>query len=142
MIRTQLTTALTAAGCTRVIYESLQMANITADQILQTDIVGLILEPDSMTLDVKSNGVYEHYNPTVEIFKQVKPEDIAANNEAVLQSTLNVAKLFINSLVRSKGFQKIGNTPITKITERRYDANVLGWSLLMDLQPITNQLNC
>lgn len=143
MIRTALTTALTAAGCTRIIYESAQLANIAADAALVADVVGIILEPDGMTLELRGNGVHERYAPTiVEVVKQVIPEDTAANNEATLQAMLTVCKLFITSVVRTGAFQKVPNVPLTKVTERRYDANVLGWSMTLDLQPITNALNC
>jgi hypothetical protein len=132
-----------AAGCNRIIYESVQLANIMTDQSLQDDLIGIILEPDNVTLETKGNGVHVRYAPTtVEVLKQVKPEDTAVNNEATLSATLEAAKLFVFTLIRSHDFQKVPSVPAVKITERRYDANVIGWSLTLDLQPITNSLSC
>jgi len=143
MIRTQLQTALTAAGCTLVLYESAQLATVTTDRTTQNDVVGLVLEPDSITLEARGNGLHERYTPTVvEVFKQVKPEDLALNNEATLAAMMVVCKAFILSLMRTGAFAKIPNVACTKITEQRYDANVLGWSMALDLQPITNELKC
>ena len=143
MIRTQLQTALTAAGCTLVLYEAAQLANVIADQGKPADIVGLALEPDSITLAVKGNGIQEVYPPTiVEIFKQVRTEDTALNNEAVLTELLTACKAFIHSIIRSGAFQKLDATPCTKITEGKYDANVIGWSMALNLRPVNNRQSC
>jgi hypothetical protein len=143
MIRTQLQTALTDAGCTLVLYESAQMATVITDQTKFSDIVGLVLEPDTITLESRGNGLHEHYPPvTVEVFQQVRPEDTAANNEATLAAMLAVCKAFVLVLIRSGAFAKIPAVPCTKLTERRYDANVLGWSMALDLQPLTNETTC
>ena len=143
MIRTQLQSALTAAGCTLVLYESTQLANVIADQSKPSDIVGLALEPDSITLAVKGNGIQEIYPPTiVEIFKQVRPEDTALNNEATLQELLTACKKFIHSLIRTGNFQKLDAVICTKITEKHYDANVIGWSMALNLRPIENRQSC
>lgn len=143
MIRTNLQTALTAAGCTLVLYESSQLANVIADQCKPADVVGLVLEPDVVTLEVKGNGIQEVYPPTVvEVFKQVRPEDAALNNEATLNQLLTVCKLFIHSLIRTGAFHKMEATPCTKILEKHYDANVIGWSMALTLRPITNRDSC
>lgn len=143
MIRTQLQTALTAAGCTLVLYESTQLANVTLNSSKPTDVIGMVLEPDTLTLETKGNGVVETYPPTmVEILKQVRPEDTAVNNEETLQELLTIAKVFIYQLIRGGEFGKIPNVPATKVNERRYDANVLGWSLALSLKPLINALKC
>jgi hypothetical protein len=143
MIRTQLQTALTTAGCTLVLYESAQLATVTTDRVTQTDTVGLVIEPDTVTIEARGNGLHEHYPAhVVEIFKQVKPEDLAANNEATLAAMLAVAKAFVRELIRTDAFAKIPSVVCTKLTEQRYDANVLGWSLVLDLQPLVNEMNC
>jgi hypothetical protein len=142
MIKDKLKTALTAAGCTLVVYESTQLANIITDQSHQTDIIGLALEPQNFTLEQAGNGVQERYQATVEILKQVLPEDTAEHNEATLQSLLTVAKLFIHSLTRTGSFYRIPSVPITKVTEKQYDANVIGWSLALDLKYVGNANNC
>jgi hypothetical protein len=143
MIRTQLTTALTAAGCTRILYESAQLANIAADQIKSGEVVGIILEPDTITFEPSGNSHREHYPPTmVEIVRQVRVEDLAIHNEAVLENLLTTCKAFINSLVRSGSFQKVGSIPATKITEKRYDAGCIGWALALDIIPVLNEKKC
>ena len=43
MLTTKLKAILTTAGCTRVFYESKELANIVADGSLKEDIVGMIL---------------------------------------------------------------------------------------------------
>jgi hypothetical protein len=143
MIRTTLQTALTAAGCTLVLYESTQLANVTLDSSTPASIVGLVLEPDTLTLELKGNSIQETYPPTVvEILKQVRPEDLAINNEATLQELLTIAKAFIYQLVRGGAFAKIPNVPVTKVFEKRYDANVIGWSLALTLKPVVNAQKC
>ena len=143
MIRTQLQTALTAAGCTLVLYEAAQLANVIADQSTPDDIVGLVLEPDTVTLDVRGNGIQEIYPPTVvEVFKQVRPEDTATHNEATLQELLTACKVFLHTIIRSGEFQKLEATVCTKITERRYDANVTGWSMALNVRPVENRQSC
>lgn len=143
MIRTQLQTALTAAGCTLVLYESTQLANITLDPSKPADIIGMVLEPETLVLLTGGNSIAEQYPPTVvEILKQVRPEDTAVNNEQTLQELLTTAKAFIYQLVRGGGFAKIPNVPASKILESRYDANVIGWALQLTLKPLTNENKC
>lgn len=126
-----------------VLYESQQLANVVTDRAQAGDTVGLVLEPTTLTLVTKGNGVTEVYPPiTVEILKQVKPEDTAVNNEATLQELLTIAKVFIYNLVKGGAYGKIPNVPATKVNERRYDANVMGWSLALTLKPLNNALNC
>lgn len=126
-----------------MLYESAQLATVTTDRAQADSTVGMVIEPTTITLAVKGNGVQEVYPPiTVEILKQVKPEDIAENNEATLQELLTVAKVFIYNLVRSGDYHKITDVPATKVQERRYDANLIGWSLALTLKPIDNALNC
>jgi hypothetical protein len=143
MIRTQLQTALTAAGCTLVLYESAQLANVTLDPSKPDDLIGMVLEPATLVLLTGGNSIAEQYPPTVvEILKQVRPEDTAVNNEATLQELLTIAKAFIYQLIRSKAFAKIPNVSATKILESRYDANVIGWALALTLKPLVNENKC
>lgn len=143
MIITELKTALSTAGCTAVYYENDQLTNVKLDEVGPSDIVGVIIEPNTMTLVVAGNGVTEQYPPVVvEIMKQVKPEDSAENNYDTLNSLVSVAKIFVHALIRSGSFKKIQNVQATKITERKYDANVIGWSLALNISPIENKLNC
>jgi hypothetical protein len=137
-----LKTALLAAGCTKAEYEAAALANITADVITPADTMGLVIEPQGLTLDVQGNGVHENYQLTVEIFRQCAPETAADDNDPALRELLTLAKTFIHNLIRSGAYQKLPSVPVTKITERRYDANVVGWSLLLNLRPLDNGLNC
>jgi hypothetical protein len=101
------------------------------------------MEANTMTLKTGGNGINKVFPLTyVEILKQVKPEDTAENNKATLDALADVASAFVLALIRSGLYQKIPDVIATKVTERRYDANVLGWSLPINLQPITNKLNC
>ena len=126
-----------------MLYESAQLANITADQSHASDVIGLALEPDNMRLEVAGNGVREHYAPAVvEILGQVRPEDTAEHNDAVLTNLLTVAKKFIYQVIRGGAFAKVPPVPVTKVPERRYDANVIGWHLELDLLVISNANNC
>jgi hypothetical protein len=139
MITATLKTALTDSGCTFVLYESQQLANLLTDQSLHDDIVGLILQPVDITLEVKANAILEHYPPIrVEIMKQVRMEDSAENNENTLDYLLQVSKGFIKNLIATGMFKKITSVQVTKILETRYDANLIGWSLPLDLQLIEN----
>ena len=143
MIIDEIKTALTAAGCTLVLYESEAMTNTQTDQSKPEDILGVVKEPDIITLKVVGNGITRDYSSTiVEILAQAKPEDLAENNEATLEALLVVCGAFITQLISGKAFQKIKTAQAVKITERKYDANLIGWSLLLDLQPIENKLNC
>jgi hypothetical protein len=139
MITATLKNALTTSGCTLVLYESQQLANLLTDQTLHDDILGLILQPTDITLEVKANAILEHYPPVrVEIMKQVRLEDSAENNEVTLDYLLQVSKDFIKNLIATGLFKKITSVQATKILETRYDANLIGWSLPLDLQLIEN----
>jgi len=143
MINGNLKTNLLTAGCTIATYQTPQGANIAADQINPADIVGVVIEPTTVTLAVQGNGIHEQWPPiTVEIFKQVAVEAPADDNETILNEILTIAKVFINNLVRSQYYLKIANVPCTKITEQRYDANVMGWSLSLTLKPVNSGQNC
>lgn len=138
-----LKTQLTAAGCTQVFYENEQLANVITDQINQGAIVGMIIEPSAATFEVKGNGVSPRFPPViVEIMQQVKPEDTAEHNRTAFEDLTAIASKFVYLLVRSAEFAKITDVPATKITENRYDANVIGWRLSLNLKYIDNTLNC
>ena len=143
MIKDLLTTALTTAGCSKILYESDKLAGITSDQIEPSDIVGYIIEPNTLTFDVKSNGVQRTYSPHyVEIVAQVKPEDTAVNNEVLLESLAMIAEKFIYQLVISGNFKKITSVQAEKVQESKYDANVIGWSLPLQLNYLEMKENC
>ncbi len=143
MIKDLLIAALGTAGCTVTYYENDQLANVKLDQLSPDDLCGMVIEPTTGVFEVKGNGVQPRYSPhIVEIIKQVKPEDTADNNYATLDALMSVSIAFVNALMKTGSFKKIGSTPFTKITERKYDANVIGWSIAFNIQPITNSLNC
>jgi hypothetical protein len=139
MITLTLKSALTASGCTLVLYESQQLANLLTDQSRKDDVIGLILQPTDITLEVKANAILEHYPPIrVEILKQVRLEDSAENNEETLTDLLTIAKSFIKQIILTGQFKKITSVTASKVLENRYDANLIGWSLPLDLQLIEN----
>ena len=140
MITSTLKSCLETAGCTLVLYEASQLANLLTDQSRQDDIIGLVLQPTEITLEVKATGIHEHYPPIrVEIMQQVRLEDSAENNELVLDSLLEISKLFIRALIATEEFHKINSFTISKILENKYDANLIGWSLPLDLKLIENK---
>jgi hypothetical protein len=143
MIRTIINTALTAAGCTKILYESDKLAGITTDDIAPGEIVGFVIEPNNVTIAVKGNGTSRTYAPHyIEILGQVKPEDLAENNETLLESLLDVAEAVVYRLVLSGSFKKIADIQAIKILESKYDANVTGWSLPITLNYLENKANC
>ena len=140
MITATLKTILTASGCTLVFYEAQRLANLYMDQSNQTDINGLVTQLDSMILENKANAILEHYNPLyIEVSKQVEMENKADNNEIVFQTLLNICKEILVRIIGDATF-KIGS-PVTvnKIPETRYDANVIGWIMTLDLTYLLNE---
>jgi len=143
MITTILKAAATTAGCDQVFYESKDLANVITDQALQGNIFCLIIQPDSVRLEVKGNGIRDHFPAhVVEIMQQVKLEDTAENNEVVYANLLEIAKKLIWALIETQSFTKIATVNAVKIPETKYDFNPIGWSLTLDLIPIENDNQC
>jgi len=140
MITTTLKTVLTASGCTLVLYEQDKLSNLLTDQSTQDDIIGLIIQPNSVNLVVKANAIMEQYPPYyVEIMKQVRLEDTADNNEVVLQQLLDICKQIIVRLIDLEMFRTLQPLRVDKILENKYDANVIGWSMPLDLIRLLNE---
>ena len=143
MITAKLKLILTAAGCTTVLYESDKLSNILMDMAKREEIIGMILQPNTVQLNVKANAIQEHYPPViVEIMQQIKLEDTAENNEAKLTDLLEICKAVILGLIASGDYKKITPIEVTKILETRYDANVIGWSMPLDLYYLLNENKC
>lgn len=143
MITSKLKSILTSSGCTLVLYESDKLANLQTDRSDQLDIIGLILQPNEVTLEVKANAILEHYPPVViEILQQVKLEDSADNNETKLQALLNICKAVILALIVTGEYKQLKTMTVTKIQETKYDANVIGWSMPLDLTYLLNENKC
>jgi hypothetical protein len=139
MITQKLKTILKLSGCTLVLYESDKIANILTDRSDQNDIVGLIIQPNDLTLEIKANAILEHYNPVlIEVLSQVRLEDLAENNEQKLEDLLAVVKKIVLYLIKEGIFKKLNTFQITKIQETKYDANVIGWSMPFDLTYLAN----
>lgn len=151
MIRTKLDPILVASGCTLILYEAKQLANVITDEALSVNVVGLILEPSDITLEVKANAIMEHYPPViVEVLKQVRLEDDAYANEALMDSLLTVCKKIILNIIGASQnkapfvgmnicFSKIKPISVTKVLETKYDANMIGWSMPLDLNYLHNE---
>lgn len=140
MIADTLKTILTESGCTYVLYESDKIANLVTDEGTQDDIIGLILQPNSVNLVVRANAIMEQYPPYyVEIMKQVRLEDTADNNEVVLQQLLDICKEIIVRLIALGMFKTILPLKVDKILENKYDANVIGWSMPLELTRLLNE---
>jgi hypothetical protein len=143
MITSKIKTALTSAGCTLVLYESDKMSDIKLDVSKPADVIGLIIQPNSINFEPKGNGVHVHYPPLiVEILKQVKPEDTAENNEVTLNEVTEICRKFIMLLIKAGDYKKITNISASKVQESKYDANVIGWALPLDLFYLENKNNC
>lgn len=140
MITSKLKQILTDSGCTLVIYEQDRLANLYTDQSDQFDTVGVILQLNSMRLEVKANAIVEHYpNLTIEIIQQVRLEDRADNNETSFQALLEVCKQIIVRLIADAEFKTITPVDVVKILETKYDANVIGWAMSLDLTYLKNE---
>jgi hypothetical protein len=140
MITSKLKTILTSSGCTLVLYESDKIANLKVDQGNQNDIIGLIIQPNEVLLEVKANAILEHFPPIViEVIQQVELEGAADDNEVKLQTLLDVCKKIILYLINSGDYKKIDKMTATKIQETKYDANVIGWSMPLDLYYLKNE---
>lgn len=140
MITPILKQIMTDSGCTLVIYEAERLANLYTDQSNQVDIVGLIIQPASIILEVKANAIHEHYNPlTLKVMQQVNLEDSADNNEAKLQQLLNICKEIIIRIIGEALFKTQAPYTATRILETEFDANVIGWSLPLNLYYLLNE---
>jgi len=140
MITSTLKQILTDSGCNLVIYEQARLANLYTDQSDQFDVVGVIMQPDEVVLEVKANAIQEHYNPLIiEVMQQVRMEDEADSNETKLQNLLDICKEIIVRLIAEATFKTLMPVRVTKITERRYDANVIGWTIPLDLTYLLNE---
>jgi hypothetical protein len=140
MITAKLKQILIDSGCTLVFYEQDKLANLYVDQSDQFDVVGLIVQPNDLILEVKANAIHEHYNPlTIEIMKQVKLEDQADNNEVVLQALLDICKQIIVRIIDTGEYKTQAPYTVSKIPENKYDANVIGWSISLNLYYLLNE---
>jgi len=140
MISSTLKTILMESGCTFVLYESDKLSNVFLDEGAHDDIIGLIIQPNTINLVVRANAILEQYPPyTVEIMKQVRLEDTADNNEVVLQELLDICKEIIVRLIGLGLFKTIMPLTVTKIPENKYDANVIGWSMPLELTRLLNE---
>ena len=140
MITTLLKQILVDSGCSLVLYEAKELANLLTDQSNQIDLIGLILQLDSVTLETKANALPEHYpNLTIEVLKQVRLEDLAENNEVTFQECLDTCKEIIVRLIDSDNVKHFPSPTLTKVLETKYDANCIGWSMPLDLYYLHNE---
>jgi hypothetical protein len=140
MIASNLKTIVTQAGCTLVVYESDKIANLKLDVSNQNDIIGLIIQPNEVKLKVLANAIMEHYPLFyIEVIQQVRLEDAADTNEYKLSYLLNVCKKIILYLIYSGDYKQIKPMTVAKIQENKYDANVIGWSMPLDLVLLKNE---
>jgi hypothetical protein len=140
MITAKLKTILAASGCTLVIYEQDKLINLMTDQSDQNDVIGIITQLNSVRLEVKANAIMEHYSTlTVEILQQVRLEDAADTNETKLQATLDICKEVILRLIADAEFKTLLPVELLKIQETKYDANVIGWAIPLDLIYLKNE---
>jgi len=140
MITSIIKQVLTDSGCTLVVYDQQQLTNLFTDQSNQMDIVGVIFMQNTITLEVKANAIHEHYNPlVVDIVMQVDLEAKAEINEWKLQTTLNICKEIIVRLINMAEFKTITPVTVNRVLETKYDANLIGWSMGLDLYYLLNE---
>lgn len=140
MITAKLKTILIDSGCTLVLYEQDKLANLHTDRSDQFDVIGLIIQPNEVILEVKANAILEHYNPlTIEVMQQVRLEDDADNNETKLQALLDICKEIIVRLIHEADYKTLTPLVVGKIPENKYDANVIGWTMPMNLYYLKNE---
>jgi len=140
MITDKLKTVLTDSGCTLVIYDQSQLVNLFTDQSDMLDVVGVIIQPDTITLEVRANAIHEHYNPlVVEILQQVRVEEKAEFHEAKLQECLDICKQIIVRLIGMAEFKTLQPVTAIRVLESKYDANIIGWSIALNLYYLLNE---
>ena len=140
MITDTLKIILNASGCTLVVYDQQELINLYVDQSKSANVVGLIMRPVDVFLEVRANAIAEHYNPLrIEILQQVRLEDKAENNEAQLQTLLDICKQIIVRLIAEAEFKTLTPIIAERVLESRYDANVIGWSIPLDLYWFKNE---
>ena len=140
MITDKLKTILTDSGCTLVIYDQEQLTNLYTDQSNQFDVVGVIIQPADIILEVRANAIAEHFNPlTIQVIQQARLEDKAENNEVALQALLNICKQIIVRLIADAEFKTMLPLTVTRILESKYDANLIGWSMPLNLYWLHNE---
>lgn len=121
-------------------YDQEQLVNLYVDQSKPPDVIGICFEPNEVTLEVRANAIHEHYNPfKIEILQQVSLEDKAENNEATLQTLLNICKEVIIRLIAEAKFKTIVPVTAYKILEKKYDANVIGWGMNLNIYYLFNE---
>jgi len=141
MITAALKTILADSGCTLVIYEQDKLANLWTDQANQLDTVGVIMQLNELRLEVKANAILEHYDKlTIDIMRQVRLEDKADNNEVDLQQLLDICKEIIVRLIATGEFKTIVPVQVFKILETKYDANTIGWTMILNLTYLKNEI--
>lgn len=140
MITDKLKTILQDSGCTLVVYEQRELVNLYTDESHQSDIVGIIMRPMDLTLEVRANAIHEHYNPLeIEILQQARLEDKAENNEIQLQKLLNICKEVIIRLIAAAEYKTITPVNVRRVLENKYDANLIGWSIPLNLYYLLNE---
>jgi hypothetical protein len=140
MITTKLKTILTASGCTLVIYDQQQLQNLFVDRSDQFDVIGLIMVPNDIILEVRANAIHEHYQYiTLEILQQVRLEEKAEFHDTQLQTLLDICKQIIVRLIADAEFKTLRPLVATRVLENKYDANVIGWALAVDLYYLKNE---
>jgi len=130
------------SGCTLVFNETDNLSNIRTDESAPADIIGLVVQPNEVVFQVKSNNITERPILTVEILQQVRPEDLAYHNELVLENLLDTCKIFVYKAIESGIFHKITDVTLSKVLESKYDANVIGWSIPINWILIKNDEHC
>lgn len=131
---------MTDAGCTVVVYEQDTLVNLYTDRGDPLDVIGVCIEPNTLTLELHANALHERYNPlTVEVLIQADPEDKAEVNEPRLVKTLAVLKQVVIRIIASGLFKAQKPYVAYKVRERKYDANVIGWGIGLDLYYLRNE---
>lgn len=140
MITTKLKTILADSGCTLVLYDQQQLINLYADRSDFYDVIGIIMRPTEIALEVKANAIHEHFNPiTIEILQQVRLEEKAEANEVQLQELLDICKQVIVRLVAEAEYKTLTPVTVSRVLENKYDANVIGWSMGLNLYWLKNE---
>jgi hypothetical protein len=143
MITTILDNILTASGCDRVVYEQAQLANLHLDTSNPGEIVGVIIQPDNVKLEVRANAIHEHYEDLrIEVVQQVELEDEAADNESRLEACLETCKTIIVNLIASTNFKSVQPVLCNRVLENKYDANLIGWAMTLNLYYLKNENRC
>lgn len=128
------------SGANTVIYERNDMTNVEIDH--HVGMIGIIKEITSIELPEEGNGIGEEVNLSVSFVKQVEYSDKADNNATVMNACLTACKSLLMKIIYDSKYTLSNKASVTKVPERRYDSNVIGWELGVKVKLRDGYIEC